>query len=112
MKTLEIKNRFTGALIISVEFETCADLSGCNLLGANLSGAKNIELAYLPMYCKWSYSIIGSDIKIGCKTKSVEQWDDFFSSTEECETSRTTPEFKQIRAIFEACKSYIKTINE
>ena len=39
MKTLDIKNRFTGALIISAEFETCADLRGANLRGADLSGS-------------------------------------------------------------------------
>ena len=39
MKTLEIKNRFTGALIISIEFEKCADLRGADLRGADLRRA-------------------------------------------------------------------------
>jgi hypothetical protein len=77
------------------------------LRDANLSDAKNKELAYLPIYCKWSHSIIGDKIKIGCKTKSIEEWEKFFNSDAEFETKRDTQEFKQIQAVYEAYKVYL-----
>jgi uncharacterized protein YjbI with pentapeptide repeats len=84
-----------------------ANLSCADLSGADLYGAKNKELAYLPIYCKWSHSIIGDKIKIGCKTKSIEEWEEFFNSDAEFETKRDTQEFKQIQAVYEAYKVYL-----
>ena len=84
-----------------------SDLSGSDLSGSNLSGSKNKETAYLPIFCKWSNSILGDQIQIGCKLKSIEEWDIFFNSDEVYSTPRNTPDFKQIQAVYEAYKAYL-----
>jgi hypothetical protein len=96
---------------------SCADLSSANLSYANLSyanlrSAKNKETAYLPIFCKWNYSIIGDKIQIGCKGKTIEKWDLFFASDDVYSTKRNTDDFKQIQAVFEACKAYYKFLNK
>jgi len=88
-----------------------ANLYGANLYGANLEGAKNKEQAYLPIFCKWSNAIIGDKIKIGCKEKTIEEWDLFFASDETYETDRNTEDFKQIKAVYLAYKAYLKHLN-
>lgn len=49
-------------------------------------------------YSKWEtyYNAIEEKIKIGCITKTIEGWDDFFVSGETMETSRDTEEFNNI----------------
>ena len=89
-----------------------ANLEGANLYNANLEGAKNKETAILPIFCKWSYGIKGDLIIIGCKQKTIEEWDIWFNSNEEYSTSRGTDEFKQIEAIYNALKSYYLTLNK
>ena len=89
-----------------------ANLIGANLSGANLIGAENIETAYLPIFCKWTPSIIGNKIKIGCEEKTIEEWDYFFSSYETFETSRDTEQFKQIEAVYLAYKAYYLHLNK
>jgi hypothetical protein len=84
-----------------------ADFNGADLRGADLEGAKNKEQAYLPIFCRWSHAIIGDNIKIGCKEKTIEEWDSFFASDETYQTDRNTEEFKQIQAVYIACKSYL-----
>ena len=89
-----------------------ANLEGANLYNANLYNAKNKETAILPIFCKWSYGIKGDLIIIGCKQKTIEEWDIWFNSNEEYSTSRGTDEFKQIEAIYNALKSYYLTLNK
>ena len=89
-----------------------ADLRNSNLEGANLKGAKNKETAILPIFCKWSYGIKGDLIIIGCKQKTIEEWDIWFNSNDEYSTSRGTEEFKQIEAIYNALKYYYLTLNK
>ena len=84
-----------------------ANLRGANLEGANLEGAENKDLAYLPQICKWPHAIIGDKIKIGCKEKTILEWETFFNSGLEFDTSRGSEEFKQIQAIFESYKAYM-----
>ena len=89
-----------------------ANLSGANLRGANLRGA-NLSGAIMPIFCKWStHGIVGSKIKIGCETRSIEDWDKFFASDEVLTTPRNTPEFKQIRAVYESYKAYLNILNQ
>jgi hypothetical protein len=78
------------------------------LIGANLSGAM------IPMYCKWHVSFVDEKIKIGCKEKSVDEWDVFFSDDckESFETDRDSEDFKRIKAMFNAYKAYKKTMED
>jgi hypothetical protein len=98
-----------------------AYLNGANLEGANLEGAylygANLEGAYgatLPMFCKWgvSHSSDFKTIKIGCKSKTIKEWDSFFASEEVYSTHRNTDEFKRIEACYKAMKEYVKFINK
>lgn len=84
-----------------------ADLRYADLRYADLSYAKDKENAILPIFCKWSVSIIGDKIKIGCKKMTIEYWDSFFESSEEFDTKRNTEEFKQIQAVYLAHKAYL-----
>ena len=88
-----------------------ANLYSANLSSANLSSATNKEKAYIPLHCKWNFTILGDKIQIGCKEKTIEEWDLFFNSDEKFETNRNTEEFKQIQACYEACKSYLTFLN-
>ena len=74
--------------------------------------AKNKETAYLPLFCKWDFSILGDKIQIGCEKRTIENWDLFFASNEELSTKRGTEEFKQIQAVYNACKAYLLTLNQ
>jgi len=85
-----------------------ADLRGANLRGADLREAENKDLAYIPIHCKWSTSIKGDLIQIGCKEKTIEEWNLFFSSDEEYTTKRGTDDFKQIQAVYLAYKAYLE----
>jgi hypothetical protein len=87
-----------------------ADLMRADLMRANLSGA-NLSGAILPQFCKWSHGIKDGKIRIGCKVKTIEDWDAFFNSEEEYDTPRSSSDFKQIRAIFESYKAYLNVLN-
>jgi hypothetical protein len=89
-----------------------ADLSSADLSSANLSSAKNKETAYLPLFCKWSFSILGDKIQIGCEKRTIKEWDLFFNSEETLSTQRGTDEFKQIEAVYLACKAYLTKLSE
>jgi hypothetical protein len=88
-----------------------ANLSLADLRLADLSSAKNKETAYLPLFCKWNFSILGCEIQIGCEKRTIEQWDLFFASNEKLTTERGTEDFKQIEAVYNACKAYLLTLN-
>ena len=89
-----------------------ANLRNANLYDANLNKAKNKENAILPIFCKWSYGIKGDLIMIGCKQKTIEEWDIWFNSNEEYSISRNTDDFKQIEAVYNSLKSYYLTLNK
>ena len=81
---------------------------GGDFLGGNFRGG-NFRGGLMMPNCKWVY---GQDcegrIIIGCKKKTLEEWDVWFSGTEEFDTKRGTEDFKKIQACFEATKAYIK----
>ena len=89
-----------------------ANLEYANLEYANLEYAKNKETAFLPMFCKWSCGINGDLIVIGCKQKTIEEWDLWFNSNEEYSTRINTDDFKQIEAVYNSLKSYYLTLNK
>ena len=84
-----------------------ADLRSANLRYAYLRSAKNKETANIPLFCKWSFSILGDKIQIGCEARTKKEWDLFFKSSEVLSTQRNTEDFKQIEAVYKACKSYL-----
>lgn len=107
---MEIKDIY-GAVIYTSEKKTIRDaVIDANLEGAYLKGA-NLEGANLPIYCNWSVFIVGDKIKIGCKEKTIEEWEQWFKSSEEFSTKRGTPEFKRIEGMFNAYAAYYKTVN-
>jgi uncharacterized protein YjbI with pentapeptide repeats len=89
-----------------------ADLSSANLRYADLSSAENKEKSYIPIYCKWSFSILGDLIQIGCEKRSTKDWDKFFKSNETLSTERDTEDFKQIEAVYKACKAYLNHLKK
>ena len=89
-----------------------SDLRGADLRGANLRGAENKKLAKLPIYCKWQVSIKGEKINIGCKSKTIEDWDKWFDSNKEYDTPRDTEEFKQIEGVYLAYRSYYQHLKK
>ena len=85
-----------------------ADLSGANLSGANLSGA-NLSGADLPVYQKWFVTWqTNGIIKIGCKEKTVAEWDVWFASDETYETERNTADFERIEAAYQHAKRMVE----
>jgi uncharacterized protein YjbI with pentapeptide repeats len=88
-----------------------ANLRGANLEGANLEGADLEGAVKLPIFCKWSHGITDETINIGCETRSIEDWDLFFKSTEVIKTERDTTEFRQIEAVYLAYKAYLTHLN-
>ena len=88
-----------------------ANLHGANLHRANLEGA-NLKDAIIPIYCKWHVSIINQEfIKIGCKEKTIKEWVEWFENSNEVfQTNRDTDDFKRIRAMFYAHKTYIENL--
>jgi hypothetical protein len=87
-----------------------ANLENANLYNANLENAY-LQNAYLPMWCKWSIGIVNGKIKIGCKEKTIEEWDNWFSGTQEYSTQRGTNDFKQIQAMYLGFKAYQEFLN-
>ena len=86
----------------------CADLSGANLRGANLHDA-NLSGANLPVYQKWFVTWqTNGIIKIGCKEKTVAEWDVWFASDETYETERNTADFERIEAAYQHAKRMVE----
>ena len=51
-------------------------------------------------------------VKIGCKEKTIEQWDAFFASTDEYETKRGTDDFNRIHAHYLSVRAYVMAMKE
>ena len=106
MKDIEIKNRFTGEVIICGKYESIKDcleknktanlsranLSGADLYGADLSGANlyGADLSRANLYgekltktplqilgLKYWVLILEKQIKIGCEIHKAEDWEKF-----------------------------------
>ena len=88
------------------------NLKYANLSSANLLSAKNKDLCFLPICCKWNICIIGEKIKIGCEEKTITEWDFWFASDNELETKRNSEEFKQIEAMYLAYRAYLLHLNK
>jgi len=85
-----------------------ADLCDANLRNANLRDAslRNVGLC---LCGHWTIQIHSEKtLSIGCKRKSIAEWNKFFKSKEIIETKRGTSEFKEIELNFEYAKMFIK----
>ena len=71
--------------------------------GAWEGGTHSMMSKYIPL-------INGDNIEIGCKRKTVEEWNEWFSGKEEFDTKRGTKEFKMIYAHFKACAAYVEAM--
>lgn len=95
-----------------------ASLVGASLVGARLVGASLVG-ASLPICCKWSvtyveHSVLGLLVAIGCKSKSIQAWDNWFRAeeTEEFDTPRDSDEFARIRANYQAILAYLVALGK
>ena len=88
-----------------------ADLNNSNIAGEYFSDLNLYDCRKVPIHCRWSYGITNGMIHIGCVKKSIRDWDEFFASDRILETPRGTQEFKQIEAVYLACKAYLQHIN-
>ena len=88
-----------------------ANLVGANLVGAYLGGAYLGDLATGP-FCKWRVYGKGDSITIGCKTKTITEWDSFFASDEQYETGRKSPAFLYIHANYLAQRAWQIALTE
>ena len=104
---IEIKNKEGKVLHIHEGTDLrYTDLRYTALRGADLRGA-DLRGAALPIFCKWEVSIKNDKISIGCKTKSVQDWDSFFLSDGVFDTTRDTEAFNRIEANYLAAKAYL-----
>ena len=94
------------------------NLSNANLFNADLSNAK-LSNAKLSIFSKWAITYYKNPenkiiVKIGCKEKTIKDWDFFFSDkcTEKFDTERNTIEFLRIKAEYKAVRTYLKTLGK
>jgi hypothetical protein len=116
LRNCDLRNcDLSGSDLRNCDLRNC-DLRNCNLSGSYLSGSdlngSDLSGSYLPIFAKWSFSIKNNQIiRIGCKEKTISEWDLWFASTEEFDTTRGTPEFKKIQAMYLAHKAYLTHLN-
>ena len=115
----------TGAILTSADLTFAnlkeANLKGANLIDsdlalANLTGAilidSDLKGVSISVFCKWALSYKNDLIRIGCKEKTIEDWDSFFESNRIYKTKRDTEDFKRIRANYEALKTYLNIMKK
>lgn len=73
---------------------------------ANLHSA-DLSSAFITPHSKWLTGIKNNLIKIGCKEKTIEEWDLWFAGDEVFSTKRGTKEFAKIQANYLAVKAYV-----
>jgi uncharacterized protein YjbI with pentapeptide repeats len=83
------------------------DFLGGNFFGGDFFGGDFLGGLMIP-HCKWVY---GQDcdgkIIIGCKRKTIQEWEEWFAGTEEFDSKRGSEDFKKIQACFEATKTFM-----
>jgi len=72
----------------------------------------DVERFKLKSFCKWDVSITSNfNIVIGCKEKSIEDWDSFFEKEESHETNTKTDDYKLIKLTYDYAKSCLSVIS-
>ena len=112
---------FTNAILKNVNFFGSL-MYDCKLDGADFEGAymaeadmrfcrpwraKNLDKAKcVPMINPWHSGITGDKITIGCRTWTIEKWEEFFSSDEVINCDRESKHFRYIEATYRGLKAY------
>jgi uncharacterized protein YjbI with pentapeptide repeats len=127
-----IKSDLSWAILRNANL-TGANLEGANLKGADLTGADfsnckisdvDLQSCKLPVFSDYNitYILDGSSfetsnfdkvlINIGYETKTIKEWDNFFSNKcqEEYDFKRNTSEFKQIKAHYFSVRTFLEII--
>lgn len=98
-----------------------SDLKYADLRSANLEGA-NTQNTIIPIYSNRlfgiklpnpnieSQNVFKIEISIGCKEKTISEWDEWFAGDEVYETPRNSFEFRQIEGMYKAYREYIMTV--
>lgn len=60
--------------------------------------------------CKWKLLLNSSTLDIGCKTKTIEEWEVFFANNEFYATHPDTEEYQKIKEAFEYAKTIYNTV--
>jgi Pentapeptide repeats (9 copies)/Pentapeptide repeats (8 copies) len=86
-----------------------ARFNGASFNDASFNGASSFSTN---PFCKWRVHGKGDTISIGCKTKTVAEWDAFFAGTETYQTDRKSPEFLRILACYLAQRAWQMALAE
>jgi len=70
----------------------------------DIRGNQDVGAIILNLYCKWNIIVFKDLIKIGCKEKSVKEWDIFFKENKSYETDNTSNEYSKIKVAYEIAK--------
>ena len=77
-----------------------ASVSGNAWVSGKLEITTNMKM--IIGLCKWDLLFSCNNlVKIGCKIKSIEEWEKWFAGTEEFDTKRDTEDFRKIQLCFE-----------
>ena len=70
---------------------------------------QDLSDADLPAYHKWTVTWrTDGRITVGCKSKSIAEWDEWFASDEEYETPRNTADFERIEAAYQHARRMVE----
>jgi len=80
---------------------------GGDFCGGNFRGGNFLGGTMMP-HNKWRCGVESNGlIRIGCKVKSMQEWDSWFAGNETFSTPRGTKEFAKIQANYLAVKTYV-----
>ena len=65
-----------------------------------VKGYQYVKYKSISSTCRHLIQYSKTTIKIGCKEKATQEWREWFAGTEEYQTPRTSPMFKQIYKVF------------
>ena len=100
---------FLGGYFLGGEFRGGEFLGGY-FLGGYFRGGYFLGGVMIPN-CKWVYGFQADGrIKLGCKVKTIEEWDAWFASDEVYTTPRGTDAFKRIEACYKVAKLYAELV--
>lgn len=76
--------------------------------GQTVEGSQWVTKIIKSFNCKWLFYIKKESLNIGCKEKTWDEWEIWFSGNEEFSTKRGTKEFDLIQNGYECAKQFRK----